>query len=273
MRRPEHGFTLVELAITLVIVGLLVSAILGVSRLRQTAALQATVSQMMSYGTATALFVDRHDALPGDLKGAGSKIPGCPDTAACEADPSAATTGDGKIGIPGGIALGQTEQSAPERETQLFWTHLYLSDLIIGITDTAVSGTPPAIAWGQSHPAAPVGGGFHVKDADGGITTALPGWPPGANQPSGTFLVLQSVIDADLFPAPPDQQTLTPLDAAWIDRKLDDGNPLRGHVLGYGTTGSVFTGPGCFDWIALDRSQYDESTEARNCGIAYRLAP
>ncbi|MCP5059143.1 MAG: prepilin-type N-terminal cleavage/methylation domain-containing protein [bacterium] len=272
---PGAGFTLVELSIVVVIAGLLLSAILGFSRLRINAKLTATIATVQSTGAATAMFMDRYGSLPGDLRDAASKIPGCgASVGTCEAPTSASTTGDGNVGEVGAISRHQTTGQTPaEHETVLFWSHLLQTSLITRTTDTYTSSNSPMIAWGASHPAAPIGGGFHVKDADGGMTTPLPGWPPAAKQPEGTFLVLQTKISRDLVPAQPGDQPIRASEASWIDRKVDDGNPFRGSVLGYGTVTLPMAGSGCFTWTAVDRGAYDQHETSKDCGLTFRIAP
>ena len=175
--------------------------------------------------------------------------------------------------MPGAITQHQTSAVAPEIETVLFWAHLTLTDLIGGIADPRSDPPASELAWGQTHPSAPTGGGFHVKHADGGLTHPLPGWPPLAKQPSGTFLVLQPAVAEDLVPAVSRSQVLDPREAAAIDRKIDDGDPYDGAVVGYGTLSLALTGGGCFTWSAVDAGDYAEGRASKDCGLAFRIAP
>ena len=275
LERFISGFSLVELAVVVLVIGVLLGGVLGVQEIRQNARLTATIMQVKSYGAATAIFLDRFGALPGDLRGAAQRLPGCESgRGVCEAASAAGTTGDGNVGVPGAITRHQTQGAVPaEGETMLFWAHLLLTDLIASVSDTYASPSVPVIAWGESHPAAPVGGGFHVKDADGGVTSPLPGWPPGANQPTGTFVVLQRNIASDLAPLQPGKQILTAREAARIDRKMDDGDPFKGSVVGYGSVSLMVGGLGCFAWTAVDRGVYDASHRGYDCGLAFGIAP
>ena len=268
------GLTLVELAVAILVVGLLIAGAAGAMGLRTRIGLLATVSDVQTIGAATAVFVDRYGALPGDLADAAAKIPNCDATRPCGSIDMTGSSGDGDVGNRGAITRHQTAGGTQaEFETVLFWSHLLLTDLIGELDQKLSSEDVSSIAWGTSHPSAPVGGGFHVKDANGGVEHPLPGWPPGAQQPSGTFLVLQPKVSEDLVPARAGSQVLNSSQAIWIDRKIDDGNPFDGYVVGYGTTTTMLAGAGCISWTSVDRGFYDEASRGRSCGLAFRIAP
>lgn len=270
-----RGFTLVELAITLVIIGLLIGGVLAGQRLKMQSELVATIADVRAYSAATATFLDRYSALPGDLKDANDRIPGCGQGQLdCESGAADASVGDGDIGILGAIAAAQVSGGpGAARETVLFWSHLLLADLISGVTSAGAASTAPDPAWGETHPTAPVGGGFHIKDANGSGPASLPGWPPLAEKPSGTFLLLQAAVDRDLVLVGAGEQVLSPLKAAFIDRKVDDGDPYDGAVVGYGTVGGLNSSEGCFGWTGVDQGRYHESSNGLDCGLAFQIAP
>lgn len=70
--KPTHtqGFTLVELAVVLIIIGLIVGAISAGTNLVKNARLQAQVVQISEMKAATTTFVERYYDLPGDLPNA-----------------------------------------------------------------------------------------------------------------------------------------------------------------------------------------------------------
>src|SRR5579871_6137739 len=92
----EKGFTLVELAIVMTIIGLLIGGILKGQTLMQNARVTAEVAQVKGVSAAMTTFKDMYNAVPGDMTGAGTRLTGCPSAAAC--NPSAATAGDGIVG-------------------------------------------------------------------------------------------------------------------------------------------------------------------------------
>ncbi len=69
MKRAEQetGFTLIELSITLVIIGLLVGGVLVGQELIRSAAIRATITQVEKFNTAKNTFIGKYGELPGDM--------------------------------------------------------------------------------------------------------------------------------------------------------------------------------------------------------------
>src|SRR5215475_7293609 len=66
-RDSESAFTLIELSIVLVIIGLIVGGILTGQDLIKQASLRATVAQLDKYNTAAYTFRNKFGSLPGDI--------------------------------------------------------------------------------------------------------------------------------------------------------------------------------------------------------------
>src|SRR6201999_1632157 len=66
-RTSEQGFTLIELSIVLVIIGLIVGGVLVGQDLIRAAAVRAQISQIEKYQTAVNTFRGKYGGLPGDL--------------------------------------------------------------------------------------------------------------------------------------------------------------------------------------------------------------
>ena len=68
--RHNHGFTLIEMAIVLVVIGLIVGGVLVGQDLIKAAEVRATISQIEKYNTAANTFRGKYIALPGDMNAA-----------------------------------------------------------------------------------------------------------------------------------------------------------------------------------------------------------
>lgn len=73
----SNGFTLVELAIALMVIGLLIGGVLKGQELIENAKVTSTLRDINAYETATLIFTNTYAALPGDIKKPGSRISGC----------------------------------------------------------------------------------------------------------------------------------------------------------------------------------------------------
>jgi len=251
--KSEKGFTLVELAIVMTIIGLLIGGILKGQELMENARVTSTISQVKSYEAAVTTFQDTYNALPGDMANAATRLPNC--VAACNS--TDAGPGNGIVGTVNGVA---TAQAAVTNEPTLFWTHLLLANLISGVTPEVI--TTPAtapIAWGESHPGARINGGFHAKNGDGATALAL---SASGVQPAGLTLVLQTAATG-VPTAVLGGQPLSALRAAQIDRKMDDGKSATGQVIGYGMATCSNGGVGS--------DTYNEGQPGEDCGLFFRL--
>ena len=201
-RRParpaEAGFTLVELSIALVIIGLIIGGVLKGQEMIESARVKSTMSQVESYRAAHNTFYDKYSAMPGDY-GDGQAALGTPvgitwTTPACD---GAANQCDGDGLVDGNGASG---------ETLLYWQHMAAADLITGIELAAA----PAPEHGRGLPSAPVGGGFSIHYLN--ILNKQAQWIRLERGPRSA----DGVIEGDT--------------AMSIDRKLDDGRPGSGWI-------------------------------------------
>ncbi len=75
-----QGFTLIELAIVMVIIGLLIAGITVGMNLVKQAEMNSIISDMQSFQTAYGNFVKRYRAVPGDMTNASSYFENCAET-------------------------------------------------------------------------------------------------------------------------------------------------------------------------------------------------
>ncbi len=134
----RSGFTLIELSIVLVIIGLIAGGVLVGQDMIKAAQVRNTTSQLASYNTAANTFRDKYGALPGDL------TPARATQYNLQTRAGTAGRGDGNGVLEGGAA-GLNSASG---ETILFWRDLSDVSLLPQSFSTAIDGaiTSPTAA-------------------------------------------------------------------------------------------------------------------------------
>jgi prepilin-type N-terminal cleavage/methylation domain-containing protein len=126
MNRKQQGFTLIEIAIVLVIIGLLLGGILKGQELITSARVRNLISQQDGVKAAFFGFQDRFRAFPGDYTAATTNIVGVAATAAC--------------GAGNGNGNGRVETAG--LENVLAWEHLSKAGFITGTYTCAATEGP-----------------------------------------------------------------------------------------------------------------------------------
>lgn len=236
-RRSEQGFTLVELAIVMIIIGLLIGGILKGQELIANARVTSTVAQIKGIDAATTTFQDKYSGLPGDLIAANTRLPNCSAAGAC-----AAGDGNGRINSAPG--------AAPGTESVQYFPHLSAADLMSGLNTNLATNT----VIGGIYPAANIAGGFNVGYSVGNVALANSA-AIAANTRAGHYLVLV----ADPNAAAPATGVITPNQAFRIDQKLDDSVPATGSVLGAGAA------------TCVNGNIYNDAISAADCNLYIRF--
>ncbi len=135
MKSQQSGFTLVEIAIVLVIIGLLLGGVLKGQELINSAKVKNLANDFRVVPTYIYAFQDKFKALPGDDGQVTSHISGA----------TAATTG-GTVG--NGVIEGHWNSTAPTEESFLFWQHVRLANLAAGPTSVGDTTYRPTNAVG-----------------------------------------------------------------------------------------------------------------------------
>ena len=260
----SSGFSLVELSIVLVILGLLTGGILTGQSLIRAAELRKIVTDKDRIVAAVYTFRDQYLALPGDMPNATDFWGYTGDCAAPSASGSGTQTcnGDGD----GGVAV--LTDSSDYEEVFYFWKHLANAGLIEGRYSGVGSGTNSFSSGSYSNdvpnyrdadalPAAPFGYWFVGTSNESNIVLGnFAGFEFVANH--GNFMSLTHVDGTSFNNYVLD---LTPAEMWGMDKKIDDGKPATGKLLANRlftcTTGSS----------ATDASaEYALSTNSEACG-------
>jgi prepilin-type N-terminal cleavage/methylation domain-containing protein len=136
MKRQQGGFTLVEIAIVLVIIGLLLGGILKGQELINSAKVKNLANDFRVVPTYIYAYQDKFKALPGDDARAATNVAG-----ATNATTPAASQGNGVIN-------GNWNSATQTDESYLFWQHVRLSNLAAGPTAVADPAYIPTNALG-----------------------------------------------------------------------------------------------------------------------------
>ena len=235
IRQEEAGFTLVELAVVLVIIGLLLGGILKGQELIATAQVNATIAQMKGIDAAMSTFKDKYGQLPGDLSNF-ARLANCANLCAVNGDADGRIESGDNTGMPQpSIAPAVNEEGA------VAFAHMAAAGLLQSIRYDAGSG----LLFGELLPEAKAGGGMWLGftvDGNPATTTAL--------RPGHVLVYTGQVANL----AVNSNGALAGSQAAQIDRKLDDGVAATGSVSSNGTA--------CRD--AGNNIDYDE-TDAGLC--------
>ena len=253
-KHKEAGFSLVELAIALTVIGLLIAGVLKGREMVDNARASRLIADVKHYDAAIMAFKNIYDALPGDMRDV-TRIPGCPTGSVCA---TRSANGDSVIGDMYGVSLPSvparnydTADTTHNSESRGVWIELAKAGLINTIDDTYTNtmiGTPK---W--DYPETPWTGivydVYYWYDADPHILT------PG-------HYIKTKTVPIDAVNAP----SLRASTVAQIDRKMDDGFPLTGRVVGWNS----MPNPAVCYHATLSRNQYSQSETAR-CEVSIRL--
>ena len=239
MPHRSCGFTLIEVAIVLVIIGLLIGSVLAGQQLIRNAQVRNLIVQQDGAKTAFFGFQDRYRALPGDYRQASTNIN-------CGVLPCINGDGNGRIDAP---------NSANLHEEILAWTHLSAAGFLngnyamsSGATTTPAPGNTPQNPFGA-----------YMQLAFDGL------WGKDSNRSAP--VPRHSVKTGNQVPVEI---------AAEVDRKIDDGLPYGGAFQfstysGGGNAPAIGGTGGSCTSSDTDTGFWDQTGGQSNCGAASLL--
>lgn len=249
----HQGFSLVELSVVLVILGLLVGGVMAGRHLIASAKQTRMISEIQEYKSAIMHFRERYGSYPGDMPNATSYWSTCTNNTAnnpCNGN------GDSRIGGFLGFYTNEAFRA---------WEHLSLAGLIAGNYNasgmTIHSGFLRIVTTSIDENSVP-------KSAFADDAVYMLGWVDMSLALAPYLFNKEFIAVGSLTPgAGPAQATFgrlfTPEEASLIDQKLDDGNARTGHV--YSTVHWPTSPPLC----STAAGAYHLQTRERSCVLLF----
>ncbi len=258
--RHNSGFSLVEMAIVIVIIGLLAGGIITGRHLIHSSDLQEVMSDMNNYSSIIATFQDTYYALPGDMTdataqwGAADAVP-----ATCITTPSTGKetcngNGDGKIDD---MATASSDDYEQFRAWQQLVSAGLMEDRLTGVAGS-----------GGSNHAVP---GTNVPESSfngGGFAIFYGGQRTGDSNLFDGFYTHIIMFGAPSTTSYPNNALLMTEEIYTIDRKMDDEKPGSGTIRS--TKDSSVATPNCTTTDTASTAKYDLSyTSDRACSLIF----
>ncbi len=233
MKKKFAAFSLVELSIVLVILGLLVGGILAGQSLIRAAQLRSGITQMQSYVTSLYAFRDKYFSVAGDMSNASS--------------------------FWSGLSNGNADRLLSHNEGLRTWTHLAAAGMIEGTYTGAAStaGGGVILNAGENVPIGKVNGtGYHIENY-GYYDMADTAWYGGEYGNAISYGKMPSAYWRG-------DPAFTPEEAWNMDTKIDDGKPGMGRIV------SLMFGLNCGDTVDEATAAYKLSVRTVGCVLFYR---
>jgi len=213
----QSGFTLIEIAIVLVIIGLLLGGILKGQELINSARVKNLGTDFRNIPLFIYGYQDKFKALPGDDINAVAHV-----------GTTAITPGVGNgNGVIGGTWFSETGTD----ESILFWQHVRLAGLAPGIT------TIPATLPGDFNPRNASGGLIGIQSGTT-VAAAAPIVGADTNAISGAYVICSTGILGKFVKQ--------------LDSQMDDGNTAAGSMMATPTTDPLVSGAAATATTSID---------------------
>lgn len=254
----QAGFTLVELSIVLVIIGLIVGGVLQGQDLIKAARVRAQISQITQYNTATNTFHEKYGGLPGDLLSGANYFSGITNQ-----NSTSAGWGNGD-----GIVQYATTFQALQGEIEIFWYELNQSGLIPDPTNGSNGDYNYSVSSYTNFNSS----NLPLGKIPSTYVMIVPG-ETGTSAQNNDFWLLENPA-AGLV-------AISVLTASQIDGKIDDGFPNTGNVLSIasqnaGVPGDAGIVPGSATGCTANTSfsAYNVATASNsvNCSISIAVS-
>lgn len=201
MKRNQSGFTLIEIAIVLVIIGLLLGGVLKGQELINSARVKNLATDFKNIPVFIYGYQDKFRALPGDDAAVATHV-----TGGTLATTPAGTQGNGVIG-------GNWNSETVTDESYLFWQHVRLAGLAPGATTPGAADYLPVNASG---------GKIGIQSGTS-VAASSPIIDQGGNALRGSYVICSTGILGKFVKQ--------------LDIQMDDGNTETGSMLATDASG------------------------------------
>ena len=225
MKQNQSGFTLIEIAIVLVIIGLLLGGVMKGQELINSAKVKNIATDFRNIPVLIYGYQDKYRSLPGD-------------------DPAVAAHNGGTLATTGatpgnGLIDGNWNSYTKTNETYLFWQHVRLAGLTSGPT---ILPTGTAAVGDGYRPVNAAGGELGIQSGTTDTSLTPINATAGANPIRGTYIICSPNILGKF--------------AKQLDIQLDDGNTAGGSMMAIsgttlGSTAVPTSGTGGIDEAAV----------------------
>ncbi len=245
--KRRSAFSLIELSIVLIIIGLLIAGVTGGASLIKSSELRSVITESRSWSVAVNSFYNQFDDLPGDYASTiGSQSGG---------------DGDGTIEYDSGDASDVTDHEGRNAWRHLAATNILDTSVIYSGTSTATlaSAADPANAlstFGTYIPSSKIGSAgwdFDYNSTSTHNVVVLTGSV--AAIASGNTLV--NAVSSEITAT----GAITPTDGLSLDSKYDDAVANAGSIRAVEPNGNT-----CFTTTA-----YDTTTTTKDCALSFRV--
>lgn len=242
----RRAFSLIELSIVLIIIGLLIAGVTGGASLIKSSELRSVITESRTWSVSVNSFFNQFDNLPGDYSG----TLGLPEGG----------NGDGRIQFSNAAAATADRSNFEGRNAwrQLSITNILDSSVVYSsATNTAAISTNPITtalsSFGDEVPSSKIGSAgwdFDYNNTTGHNVVVITGTIAASNTPDTNTLVNGTFVSSGV---------LTPTDALSLDSKYDDGASNAGSIQGIGAD------------CVFNTSQYNTIDSDEECALSFRV--
>ena len=208
-KNNSYGFTLVEISIVMIVVGLLIGGAFGGLAMVENMKVNSTIQQIKKFEASAINFKQTYGAYPGDIRNPTEFLSNCPWPCNTSGNQDGKITSNGWN--PWNAVFGWNS------EESLFWNHLAAANMIEGIIPSGYA------VFGTNIPISPFDSGYVLTY--NGVT--------GPGVPGSQIVLTNTGFSSPLGGTTANDLVLPGSAAQKLDIKMDDDNPNLGKFLSW----------------------------------------